>query len=399
MRNYFVRFLLSGLILLTLLLLSFPHWVAAQDGGTMPGGVDYEWELVVDGLDRPLFVTHAGDGSGRLFILEQTGYITIYQDGELLFDPFLDVSQKIPNTVVRGSYSEQGLLGMAFAPDFAETGVFYINYTAPDWSTRLARYTVSADNPNMADPNSEVILLTFPQPYDNHNAGHLEFGLDGYLYMATGDGGSADDPHDNSQNTTNLYGNLLRLDVSDLSRATYAIPADNPFVDTEGFLPEIWAYGLRNPWRFSFDSETGDLYIGDVGQWLVEEIDFQPAASSGGENYGWRIMEANIPHDLVALPTFKALVAPILVYDHTLGCSVTGGYVYRGSDLPELQGYYFYGDYCIGRVWLAGRDADGNWLSQEFMNTGLQISSFGVDDTHELYMVNYQGAIYKLVHK
>ena len=368
----------------------------AQTGDDLPPGTDYEWVNIIDGLHLPIFVTHAGDGSGRLFVVEQTGYILVYERGELLFEPFLDISLKIPNEVMRGSYSEQGLLGLAFDPTYAETGVFYINYTNLEGTVLVSRFRVSADDANRADPDSETVLLEIPQPYANHNGGHIEFGPDGYLYVSVGDGGSADDPDNHAQNTTNMLGTILRLDVSDHTSDTYAIPPDNPFVDTPDFLPEIWAYGLRNPWRFSFDSETGDMYIGDVGQGLLEEIDFQPADSPGGENYGWRVWEGTSRHD----PDMEAtaeMIPPIIEYDHVAGCSVTGGYVYRGEELPELDGLYFYGDYCVGRIWITRRGADDEWVVSEFAFLEIPISSFGLDEAGELYMVDYAGNIYKLL--
>ncbi len=344
---------------------------------------------VASGFDRPLYVTHAGDGSGRLFVVEQSGKIWIVTDGQRSETPFLDVGDLLENDVFSGGYTERGLLGLAFAPDYATSGVFYINYTDAGGNTVVARYHVSADNPNAADPASAVTLLTQEQPYANHNGGHMVFGADGYLYIAMGDGGSGGDPENRAQNLGTWLGKILRIDVSGDS---YRVPEDNPFVGTEGVLPEIWAYGVRNPWRFSFDRETHDLYIGEVGQNAWEEINFQPADSAGGENYGWRVYEGTHPYSgEAALPD---AVAPVAEYGHNLGASVTGGYVYRGTAIPDLVGAYFYGDFGSGTIWSLYRDASGAWHDEVFMqNTGYGISSFGEDESGELYVVDYGGTV------
>lgn len=351
---------------------------------------------VASNLFRPLYVTGAGDSSGRVFILEQTGRVWILRDNALLPTPFIDLSTVVSQDV-RFGYSERGLLGLAFHPDYMDNGHFFVNYTDADGTTQVVEYTVAADNPDIADPNSARVLLTVAQPYPNHNGGHMAFGPDGYLYIAMGDGGSRDDPLNAGQDRSMLLGKLLRIDVDnfDFDRP-YGIPLDNPFAQDPTLAPEVWALGLRNPWRFSFDRATGDLYIGDVGQNRWEEINFQPAGAPGGANYGWVVYEANNRYR-DAEPT-SAVTFPIATYSHDAGsCSVTGGYIYRGAALPALQGYYLFSDYCSGIVWSAWRNAAGVWQSTEIARTGRQISSFGEDDAGELYLVDYAGAVLKIV--
>lgn len=360
---------------------------------SLPDASQFELVGVVSGLRHPLYVTHAGDGSGRLFVVEQSGRIWIIQDGALQNTPFLNLSNIVSQAVLSG-YSERGLLGLAFHPNYAENGLFFVNYTDSNGDTHVVSYSVADDNPNAADPDSARELLFIDQPYPNHNGGHLAFGPDGYLYIASGDGGSRDDPLDAGQNPGVLLGKILRIDVNDFEfDRPYRIPEDNPYSRDLRFAPEIWAYGLRNPWRFSFDRATGDLYIGDVGQNQWEEVNFQPADSVGGENYGWAAYEAS--HRYLGDEPEDEVVMPIAEYNHSLGCSITGGYVYRGEAIPELQGAYLYSDYCSGRIWAAYRDAEGNWQSGQIMDTGMSISSFGEDEDGELYLVNYGGSILK----
>jgi glucose/arabinose dehydrogenase len=332
-------------------------------------------------LDRPVYLTHAGDGSGRLFIVEKPGRIRIVKDGDLLPDPFLDITDR-----TRSTGNEQGLLGLAFDPQYRTNGRFFVDYIDLNGNTVVARYLVSADNPDKADPASGAAILRVNQPYANHNGGDLVFGPDGYLYIGMGDGGSAGDPLGNGQRLDTLLGKLLRIDVrSD----PYAIPPDNPFLGRAGARPEIWAYGLRNPWRFSFDRATGDLYIGDVGQDAYEEIDFQPAGSAGGQNYGWNIMEGLHPYKG---GDTAGLVPPVAEYSHDGGnCSVTGGYVYRGTRIPPLQGTYLFGDYCTGTIWVLRRIA-GEWRMADWsgFSFGFPISSFGEDESGELYILDYK---------
>jgi glucose/arabinose dehydrogenase len=352
--------------------------------------VEYRLVEVANGFSRPLYVTHAGDGSGRLFVVEQSGAIKIIEDGAVLATPFLDVSGLISQSALGGGYTEQGLLGLAFAPDYVETGVFYINYTDRDGNSVIARYRVSANNPNMANADSADQLLYVQQPYRNHNGGQMAFGPDGYLYTSFGDGGSAGDPQGNGQNLGTLLGTILRLDVS--MGENYAVPDDNPFVNSNSARPEIWAWGLRNVWRFSFDRVTGDLYLADVGQNQWEEINFQPANSPGGENYGWNAYEGS--HVYSGLEPASEVVWPVLEYGHSGGaCSVTGGYVYRGEMVPGLQGYYLYGDWCTGTIWAALPKSGGEWSATVSLESGRQISSFGEDEAGELYLVDYSGAV------
>jgi glucose/arabinose dehydrogenase len=358
---------------------------------TMPNGWEYRWTEVASGFGRPLYVTGANDGTDRLFVVAQGGLIHVIVDGELLPDPFLNVT-----SLVSVDANERGLLGLAFHPNYAENGTFFINYTDAVGDTAIARYQVSADDPNRADPSSAQFVLRVSQPYSNHNGGHLAFGPDGYLYIGLGDGGAAGDPEDRAQNPQSLLGKMLRIDV-DAEGVPYAIPADNPFEENPNYLPEIWSTGLRNPWRYSFDRLTGDLFIGDVGQNEYEEVSFQPAASTGGENYGWRYREGTRAYSGEAIPADTTVVDPFAEYSHGEGgCSVTGGYVYRGALLPELSGVYFFGDYCSGLVWTSIPDGTGGWQTQLAMETNLTISSFGEDDAGELYLVSHSGAVFRL---
>ena len=343
---------------------------------------------LVDGLSSPVHVTHADDGSGRLFVVEQVGRIRIVKDGSLLSTPFLSITSRVRFG------GEQGLLSMAFPPDYASKGYFYVNYTDVSSRTVVARYHVTA-NPEVADPDSEQILLTVDQPYANHNGGQLAFGPDGYLYIGMGDGGSGGDPQNYAQNPASLLGKMLRIDVEAAGDpTTYTIPAGNPYTQTSGYRGEIWALGLRNPWRFSFDRQTGDLYIGDVGQNTYEEVDYQPASSPGGENYGWKIMEGFHCYGAGSCDT-TGLTLPVKEYNHTEGCSITGGMVYRGP-APSSHGIYFYADYCNGRVW--GLQYDGAaWQSALLHDAPFNITGFGDDEAGRLYTTDYfGGAIYEL---
>jgi len=342
---------------------------------------------VVDGLDQPVGVVTPPDGTDRLFIVERTGNIRVWENGVLRPAPFLNISRKITNAGL-----EQGLLGLAFSPNYAEDGLFFVNYSLQGSSdTIVAQYQVSTD-PNLADPDSEVIVLRVAQPAPNHNGGDLVFGPDGYLYIGLGDGGGANDRYGNGQNGGSLLGKMLRIDVTALP---YTIPPDNPFVDDPDVLDEIWATGLRNPWRYSFDRVTGDLYIADVGQNTYEEINYIPGPSQGGENYGWPVMEG---FHCFQSPSCDqgGLVLPVFEYSHTQGCSVTGGEVYRGSQHPALQGVYLLGDFCSGTIWGIQRDASGTWLSAELLQTGARIAAFGAGPDGELYMVDMAGTLYRL---
>jgi glucose/arabinose dehydrogenase len=345
-------------------------------------------EKLTDDVRSPVFVTYAGDKSGRMFVVEKNGTIAILRDGKRAAKPFLDIGD-----LIISSGSEQGLLGLAFHPDYARNGRFFVYYTASNGDDTLARYQVSND-PEVADPASAQVLFAVKDPAPNHNGGMLAFGPDGYLYVGLGDGGSAGDPWGNGQNRSVLLGKLLRLNVD--GGEPYAIPPDNPWPDGgDNARPEIWAYGLRNPWRFSFDRATGDLYIGDVGQNAYEEIDFQPADGKGGLNYGWNTREA--------LHCFRSddcessgMIDPIAEYGHDQGCSVTGGYVYRGAAFPSLQGLYIFGDYCSGTIWSLHRDAAGKWEQRKLLDSKLSISSFGEDESGELYVLDLSGGIYRM---
>ena len=347
-------------------------------------------QVVASGLDHPILITHAGDGSQRLFVVEQRGVIRIIQNGSLLPTPFLNITDR----VLYGG--ERGLLSVAFPPDYNTSQIFYVNYTRqPDGATVVARFTASG---NVANPVSEQRLLTISQPYANHNGGLMLFGPnDGYLYIGAGDGGSAGDPLDKAQDLNSLLGKMLRINVSS-AVFPYTIPPDNPYA-TSGGKPEIWSLGLRNPWRFSFDRQTGDLYIGDVGQGLWEEIDFESADSPGGVNYGWRCREGAHDYNFTGNCANLTFTDPIAEYSHSEGRSVTGGYVYRGSLYPALTGRYFYADYVNGKIWSLYQTGSNpvTWSPPELeLSTGFSISSFGEDEAGELYVVNYAGSIHHL---
>jgi glucose/arabinose dehydrogenase len=362
--------------------------VVQTEGFPDPGMV--QWRVILSGLNAPVGLTNAGDGSGRLFIIEQAGLVRVVVDGALLPEPYLDIRERVGD-----ERSEQGLLGLAFHPGYAQNGYLFVNYTDTQGDTVISRFQVSGSDNNRADPGSETRLLNVSQPYANHNGGAVVFGPDDFLYLGLGDGGSAGDPLSNGQSLDTLLGKILRIDVD--GTAPYAIPPDNPFLDGGG-RPEIWAYGLRNPWRISFDRATGDLYIGDVGQNQWEEIDFYPTGDPGGGNFGWNFFEGSHPFQ-GSPPSGVQLIPPVLEYGHDLGCSVTGGFVYRGDRMPAWQGIYFFADYCSGRVWGAFREPGGSWR-QEFLFAGLgQVTSFGEDEIGELYLVDHNGSIYMLAER
>jgi len=374
--------------------------------------------LVVEDMDMPVYITHAGDGSGRIFVVEQPGRIKIVLNG-VVQSSFLDISERVWSPA-NGGGNEEGLLSAAFPPAYGPSNpYFYVYYTQLDGNNVVSRFSVSAD-PSLAIPATEEIIIKLSHPtYSNHNGGQIAFGPDGYLYIGTGDGGGGGDPQDNAQNPGSLLGKMLRIDV-DLKEnlpangefkvhlplilnqgsappTSYRIPPDNPYLGTTGYRDEIWALGLRNPWRFSFDRLTGDLFIGDVGQNTSEEVDFQPASSSGGQNYGWNVMEGMDCYQGSTCDK-TGLVLPVFTYPTNIsGCSITGGYVYRGVDYPGLQGIYFSGDYCSGRIW--GLQITGsNWESSELLDTEFRISSFGEDDAGELYFADRSnGEIYQVI--
>ena len=342
-----------------------------------------ELVTIATGFTEPVDITHAGDG--RLFIVEQGGRIRIIdEDGTVLPTPFLNIS----NLISTGG--ERGLLGLAFHPNYEENGYFFINYTDVSRNTRIVRYERSEDNPNVADPSSALQLIFADQPAGNHNGGGLKFGPDGYLYIGLGDGGSGGDPWNNSQTPTTLLGKMLRIDVNNGS--PYAIPPDNPFADDDFYLDEIWATGLRNPWRFSFDRLTGDLWIGDVGQDAFEEIDFQPADSPGGENYGWRCYEGDASFNTGGCSDATAYTFPAYALPNNFNspyCSVTGGVVYRGTQYPELQGKYLYSDFCARELLSLESDGNDGWIAEIIGDYSHAISSFGEDMDGEVYIASY----------
>ncbi|MCB0245092.1 MAG: PQQ-dependent sugar dehydrogenase [Anaerolineae bacterium] len=351
--------------------------------------LNLELEMVADGLKQPVLATHAGDGSGQLFIVEKGGTILALGEDDAQPQPFLDITDRVGS-----SSSEQGLLGLAFDPDFAANGRFFVYYTDRNGDTVISRFQASDDR-TTGDPGSEVALLTQDQPAGNHNGGMLAFGPDGYLYAGLGDGGGAGDRYDNGQNLGTILGTIIRLDVSGDQAV---VPVDNPLVSQDSARPEIWAYGLRNPWRFSFDRATGDLWIADVGQNQWEEINFQPAGDPGGENYGWPITEGTHCYGSDTCDT-AGLTMPVAEYEHGPGCSVSGGYVYRGAQQPAMQGIYFYGDYCSGQIWGLAAGADGQWQDAQLLDSDAQISAFGETESGELLVVDYGGTIYRLVNR
>jgi len=351
---------------------------------------DVSFTPLADNLDKPLAITHAGDGSGRLFIGLQEGQVVIYDGTRVLAEPFLDISGLV------SCCGDQGLLGIAFHPDYKQNGFVYINYTDLAGTTIIARYSI-LDNHNRIDPNSAAHILAVPQPTAGHNGGHLAFGPDGLLYIGIGDGSLGGDPDNNAQDLGSMLGKILRIDVD--SAFPYAIPGDNPFVNVLHARPEIWVSGLRNPWRFSFDRLTGDLFIADVGQASWEEINIQLAISPGGENYGWRRGEGRFCFNPAENCDDGTLIGPTLVYDHSLGCATTGGYQYRGQQMPSLDGTYIYSYFCSGQLWGATPLNDGSWSSADLLDTEFLISTLGEDEEGELYFAQYAegtGAVYQL---
>ena len=336
------------------------------------------------GFSAPLNIQNAGDD--RLFVVEQGGVIKVVNaDGSINPTPFLDISGDI------SSGGERGLLGLAFHPDYANNGYFYVYFTQPDGDTQVSRFSVEAGDPNVADPTSELFLLDMSQPFSNHNGGCIAFGPDGYLYIATGDGGSAGDPNNLAQNTEVLLGKMLRIDVDNPSGGqNYGIPADNPFVGSGTDAEEIWAYGLRNPWKFSFDSETGDLWIADVGQNAIEEIN-RVSSTEAGLNYGWRCYEGSNIYNNTGCPDPSELTFPVAEYPHSIGSSITGGYVYRGDE-PFFIGSYFFADFVSGVIGFLDNDNIFYFDDVETQNW----SSFGEDINGDLYISAFNGVVYKI---
>lgn len=380
-------------ILMTLgMLMPGPVGITAQNDAFDPTSFDVGLQPVADGFEQPTLVTHAGDE--RLFVVEQAGTIRVIIDGDVAETPFLDLTDR-----VGAMGSEQGLLGLAFAPNHTESGLFYVNYTDSEGNTVVSRFSLS-DDPDVADPASEEIVLTQAQPAPNHNGGMLAFGPDSYLYIGFGDGGGQGDPDGNGQRLDTWLGKILRIEVDpEYTEGTpYIVPEDNPFVGDDSAEPEIWAVGLRNPWRFSFDRETGDLWIADVGQSSYEEVN-RLEANTARANLGWSIMEG--PSCYSIDPCDDAdLIEPVFSYTHESGdgCSVTGGYVSRGEEFADLFGVYVLADYCTGLLWGGGEDATGTLVFSESVETGLNISSFGEGADGRLYLASHgDGAIYELV--
>lgn len=362
--------------------------------GVIGDQLPIDLELVADGFESPVYVTSAPADPERLFVVERGGLIRVIRDGEVSSEPFLDLTSRVSTD------GEQGLLGMAFHPRYPVNGWVFVNYTDVDGHTRIVRYTVPGDTPEVADPESRVDVLSVEQPFSNHNGGMLAFGPnDERLYIGLGNGGGAGDPEGHGQDPGTLLGSMLRIDVNTADEG-YFVPTSNPFFDDPDARDEVWAYGLRNPWRFSFDPATGDLYIGDVGADDWEEISVQPGASLGGENYGWSVMEGAHCFDPPTGCNTTGLVLPVHEYGHDEGCSVTGGYVYRGTAIPELQGRYLFADYCAGWIrsflFTGGEATDVRDHSDALPVDG-NIVSFGRDEAGELYVVTHGGEVYRIV--
>jgi glucose/arabinose dehydrogenase len=357
------------------------------DGGTPPAGqTTLRLQAVVNGLQSPVYVT-APAGDARLFIVEQPGRIRVVENGQLLPTPFLDLTAKA------SSGGERGLLSVAFHRRYAQNGFFYVDYTDGNGDTRVERYHVSTDR-NRADPASASLVITIAQPFANHNGGLVAFGPDGLLYVGMGDGGSGGDPQENGQDPTRLLGKLLRLDVD--GAQPYGIPSTNPYAGRTGRRGEIWALGVRNPWRFSWDRETNLLYVADVGQNRLEEVNVVPAAQAGA-NYGWDEMEASDCYEPSSGCRREGMTLPVLEYSHDDGCSITGGYVYRGQAIPALRGQYLYADYCKG--WIHGFRYTGGQAAdrRSWIEDAGSITSFGEDARGELYVTVQSGTVYQIV--
>ena len=377
-----------------------PRLIASD--ATPPVWPDLQLGAAVTSANSPVDLINAGDGSGRLFIVERGGRIRIW-DGRAQ-RTFLDIGSRV-NTNDSGG-DERGLLGLAFPPDYSTKGHFYVNYisstTTPRGATVISRFSVNRANPNDALETSEEVLLVISQPEPNHNGGQIHFGPDGYLYIGMGDGGGAGDVHGsigNGQATNTFLGKMLRIDVEGTPDpgSNYAIPSDNPFLLDPEVPDEIWSFGLRNPWRWSFDRKTGDMYLADVGQYEWEEVNFIPASSTGGENFQWRRIEGFNTFNAGTQITKGTSTDPVFEYDHNAGSSITGGYVYRGQEHPRMEGIYFFGDYNSGRVWGLQQDPSGNWIDRQLLETSLRISSFGEDEAGNLYVASlFTGAIHRL---
>ena len=351
---------------------------------------DLALQEVAGGFSAPLLATNAGDGTGRLFVAERDGRVYVVRNGRRRTKPFLDISAR---TLAGG---EQGLLGLAFHPNFEQNRILFVNYTGRSGNTVVAHYKQDKKRPWRVKPTSRRVILRIGQPAANHNGGALVFGQDGFLYVATGDGGGGGDPEGNGQRLDTLLGKILRIDIDRSSRdRRYAIPPGNPFDGANG-REEIWAYGLRNPWRFSFDPVAGEIWIADVGQSAVEEVNREPVGSAG-VNYGWNVMEGATCYPPGSPCSQEGLTLPIATYGHEFGCSVTGGHVYRGDEFPDMGGLYFFGDFCSGRIWSLVAEAPSPQEPVELLDTNHSISSFGESEDGELYMTDLSGTLYRLV--
>lgn len=357
-----------------------------------------ELKLIASGFKKPVDITSTGtEGDGRLFIVEKDGIIKIQNsDGTTLSMPFLDIDNK-----VNSQANERGLLGLCFHPDYETNGFFYVNYTNNNGNTTISRFKRSEANPNLTDITSEKIILVVNQPFNNHNAGDINFGADGYLYIGMGDGGSGGDPGNRSQNPKEMLGKMLRIDINS-ENEKYLIPADNPYKNNSDTLPEIWAIGLRNPWRFSFDRVKNELWIADVGQDKYEEINVAPATKSG-LNYGWRCYEGFERFNSTGCKGEQFYYPPVHSYENKfdIGCSVTGGYVYRGTKNTSLAGKYIYTDFCTGILWALYKDQSGKWINEVLLDAdNMDFATFGEDNTKELYVAGLaSGNLYKLSEK
>ena len=380
---------LAGALAIAILLLTL-------GAGGATGAVSVKLTTVVSGLASPVQVVNAGDGSGRLFVVEQRGTVRIVKNGVLLPKPFINIADLL------STGGERGLLGIAFHPNYKNNGRFFLYFTRRnDGYLAISEYHRSSSNPDLATRVNARRIITIPHPYANHNGGRMAFGRDGYLYIGTGDGGSAGDPGNRAQNLGSLLGKMLRINVNgSVGSRHYLIPSSNPYVGRPG-LNEIWSRGLRNPWGWSFDKVNGDLWIGDVGQNRYEEIDrsiVSTKSTSGGKgvNYGWRIMEGRHCYRPATGCNTAGLKFPVVEYSHSEGCAVTGGYAYRGTAVPALYGRYVFGDYCSGQIWTISRTAVAPATKTLLLSTSLNISSFGQDQRGELYVLDLGGTLYKI---
>ena len=350
-------------------------------------GEAIELQLLASGLERPLGLVNAGDNTNRMFLVQQIGLVSIIRNGELDPRPFLDISRQV------SCCGGRGLLGLAFHPGYESNGFFFAYYIDEEGDSVVSRFEVSGRSPDRARAASEVEFLRFEQPTSGHKGGDIAFGSDGFLYIASGDGSDGGDPEDNAQDLSSPLGKILRLDVDG---GPGAVPSANPFVGDPQARDDIWALGLRNPWRISFDRETGDFFVADVGQGRREEVNFQSADSTGGENYGWRRVEGSLCYEPPTGCDQDAFTPPVLEYGHDVGCAVTGGYRYRGKRAPTLRGEYVFGDYCAGTIWSAKPNRDGVWTSRILAVTGRPIVTFGEDEKGELYLVDFSGEVNRL---